>query len=152
MSEKTHYLVTDSYAKDQYGVAAIGVAFRGGRIVCGDIVEAPDLLAAELLAILRAVEITSRVRPKELPTVIYTDHQLACELANATTYRHGLQPLVHLLQDWLSALPNITVQLAPHEAVKSARIVARQTFKAWRCSFNEGVTWSPASIPGAVAA
>lgn len=135
---KVRYLVTDSFAKGDYGVAGIGVAFRGGRIVCGDIVEASDVLSAELLAVLRAVEIASRHKGE---TVVYTDHTLTWELATGPSCE-GLQPLILTVQGWLRAHPNITLQLAPWEAIKSARIVARQTFKAWRCSFNDGVTWS----------
>lgn len=143
---RTSYVVTDSYSTGRCGFAGLGIAFRGGRIICGDIVEAPDLLTAELLAVCRAVEIAAKV--PGVASVIYTDHTGAF-----LSLTHGCSSVAARIRDLLRAHEGrITVELAPREATKAARIVARQTFKAWRCSFDEGVTWSAPETPSAVAA
>jgi ribonuclease HI len=148
-------IVTDSYSKGDFEVAGIGVAYRGSRIICGDIVEASDLLGAELLAVLRAVEIASN--HKACSSVIYTDHGFASELVGNGHSRY-FNPLLAEIHERLEQNPQISVEWMSWEGVQSARIVARQIFKAWRCSFNDGVTWrvpslrDPAEGPAAVAA
>jgi hypothetical protein len=141
----TSYLVTDSYSKGDHGVAGIGVAFRGGRIICGDVVEAPDLVTAELLAVLRALEISAKARPIGGFSVVYTDHELAAQLLTEPDWDTRL-PLAREIRGFLEAHKNLSVQHSSWECVKSARIVARQVFKAWECSFNRGVTWAPAQL------
>lgn len=139
MSARRSYIVCDSYGSGYQGVAGIGVAFRSGRIICGDIVEAPDLLAGELLAILRAVGICSKAHPA---AVVYTDHELAAGMVNEPAWASHY-PLVGVIQKLLAESPGITVVCAPTGVTRAARIVAKQVFKAWKCSFNNGVTWGP---------
>jgi hypothetical protein len=137
---RTSYVVTDSYSTARCGVVGLGVAFRGGRIICGEIAEAPDLLGAELLAILRAVEISSKVTGVQ--TVVYSDHEDAVTMVNLGGWRSYV--VVAEIRRLLRACEGaIVVEFAPKGVVKAARLVARQTFKAWRCASTTGVTWGP---------
>lgn len=135
-------VITCSYGSGYQGVAGIGVAFRRGRVICGDIVEVHDLLGAELCAILRALEISSRCSWTK--TVVGCDHELAVAMANDPVWvpRSPIAAAIHKL---LATHDYLSVEQADFEAIKPARILARQIFKAWKCSFNAGVTWDPRS-------
>jgi hypothetical protein len=144
---KQKHIVTDSYSKEDYGVSGIGVAFRGGRIICGDIVEAVDLECAELLAVLRAVEIASRFT--ETRSYIWTDLEKLPGLIAGEGHASSFDAADVALQIglWLDSYEFISVEVASWDCVRAARIVARQTFKAWRSAFTTGVTWEVPALP-----
>jgi ribonuclease HI len=138
-------LLVDASFVQSFGIAGIGVAFKGGRVVCGEVVIAKTAHEAETLALLRAVEIASTYG--QIKTRIFSDSTVAVQAANGKAKHPNCGAAAYDLQRRLAAASRVTVEWRSRDYVRSAHILARQTYKAWIAGTQGGVTWSPPNLP-----
>lgn len=113
------------------GWTGIGVAFKGGRVICGDIAPAPNSAYAQALAVLRAIEI-ARKQPLMCTTIVTDSSDLVRALRSGAPEPVIFSGIVADIKIWLDRHGDqIRVIWKPRERVRSARILARQTYKAW---------------------
>lgn len=135
-------IITGVDFDESHQIAGIAAVYRGGRLISGDVVSAEDLLAAQLLAILRQVEITAL--PRCSPALICTDSPALypCVRGEVEPSTPQGASLLDMLIEKLTRLDG-KVHLAtvePQQA-RPAAIAARQTRKAWVAGLEGRCTW-----------
>jgi ribonuclease HI len=131
------HLLADASFDHHLGMAAIGVTFRDGRVVCGDTVRARDANDAEFMAVIRACQMLA-CRQASPGSRVYTDSHTVSRLVKGTGDRYGCTAeLRKMLADHGWNLVEIS-----RRDIGPAHTVAREVLQVWRAALGGLPPWN----------